>query len=157
MKLSFKKGLGFGLTSGVITTLGIVVGLNSGTRSAAIVIAGILVIAIADSFSDALGMHVSEETEERRNTREVWEATLATFVSKLIISLSFIFPVVLFDLSTAVMVSVAWGILLVAIFSYHTAKIQKIRPSYMIAEHLAIAALVIIATHYVGLLASKIG
>ena len=40
MKLnsSYKAGLGFGLTSGVITTLGLIVGLHSGTQSEQVVI-----------------------------------------------------------------------------------------------------------------------
>jgi len=53
MKASFKTGLSFGLTSGVITTLRLMVGLHSGTRSRTVVIGGILTIAIADAMSDA--------------------------------------------------------------------------------------------------------
>jgi hypothetical protein len=45
MKLSFKTGLSFGLTSGVITTLGLMVGLHSGTHSRTVVIGGIVTIA----------------------------------------------------------------------------------------------------------------
>ena len=56
MKPSFKTGFSFGLTSGVITTLGLMVGLHSGTHSRSVVIGGILTIAVADAMSDALGM-----------------------------------------------------------------------------------------------------
>ena len=59
MKESVKKGFGFGLTSGVITTLGMMVGLNASTGSRTAVIGGIIAIAIADAFSDAVGMHIS--------------------------------------------------------------------------------------------------
>ncbi|MBH0196170.1 MAG: hypothetical protein HP494_11385, partial [Nitrospira sp.] len=69
MKASWKTGLSFGLTSGVITTLGLMVGLHSGTHSRAIVIGGILTIAIADAMSDALGIHVSEESNNSGPTR----------------------------------------------------------------------------------------
>jgi len=74
MKLSLKKGLSFGLTSAVITTLGLITGLDASTGSSLIIISGILTIAIADSFSDALGMHVSTEAEGGHTTREVWES-----------------------------------------------------------------------------------
>jgi vacuolar iron transporter family protein len=37
MKPSFKTGLSFGLTSGVMTTLGLRVGLHAGTGSRAVV------------------------------------------------------------------------------------------------------------------------
>jgi vacuolar iron transporter family protein len=45
MKRSFRKGVSFGLTSGIITTLGIIVGLHSGTNSKILVIgAGVVQI-----------------------------------------------------------------------------------------------------------------
>ncbi|MBW2265656.1 MAG: hypothetical protein JRF28_05735, partial [Deltaproteobacteria bacterium] len=56
MKHALKTGLSFGLTSGTITTLGLMVGLHSGTHSKLVVLGGILTIAIADAFSDALGI-----------------------------------------------------------------------------------------------------
>jgi hypothetical protein len=71
MKHSLKTGFSFGLTSGIITTLGLMVGLHSGTHSKFVVIGGILTIAVADAFSDALGIHVSEETENKHATKEV--------------------------------------------------------------------------------------
>jgi hypothetical protein len=54
MKESLKTGITFGLTSGTITTQGLMIGLYSGTNSRGVVIGGILTIAIADSLSDAL-------------------------------------------------------------------------------------------------------
>jgi len=66
MKKSLKTGISFGLTSGTITTLGLMIGLNSGTNSRGIIIGGILTIAIADSLSDALGIHISEEADHTR-------------------------------------------------------------------------------------------
>jgi hypothetical protein len=66
-----KVGFSFGLTSGIITTLGLMVGLSSGTHLKLAVIGGILTIAIADSFSDAMGIHVSEESENIHTTKEI--------------------------------------------------------------------------------------
>jgi len=60
MKESIKTGISFGLASGVITTLGLMTGLNAGTKSELAVIGGILVIAIADALSDSVGIHISE-------------------------------------------------------------------------------------------------
>ncbi len=150
MKHSLKTGFSFGLTSGIITTLGLMVGLHSGTHSKFVVIGGVLVIAIADSLSDALGIHLSEESENKHTTKEIWEATLSTFLSKFAFTLTFIVPLLLFQLSTAIIVSIAWGLSLLCIFSFFIAKEQKAKPWRAIGEHLAIAVAVIIATHYVG-------
>jgi VIT1/CCC1 family predicted Fe2+/Mn2+ transporter len=150
MKLSVKKGLSFGLASGIITTLGLMVGLNSTTHSAFVVIGGIIVIAIADALSDAVGIHVSEEAENKHTTREIWEATAATFFSKFVFALTFIVPVLLLPLSTAIVVSVVWGLSLLTIASFYIARKEKIEPYRAILEHLVIAVAVIVITHYVG-------
>lgn len=150
MKHSLKIGFSFGLTSGIITTLGLMVGLHSGTHSKIVVIGGILTIAIADAFSDALGIHVSEESENKHSGREIWEATISTFFSKLIFALTFIIPVLLFKLSTAIAISVIWGLSMLSILSFSIAKGQKTKPWRSVAEHLSIALVVVVIAHYVG-------
>ena len=85
-------GVSFGLVSGVITSLGLVVGLAVGTESRIAVIGGIVTIAIADSLSDALGIHISEEAENVHSSMEVWMATGATFMAKFAVASSFLAP-----------------------------------------------------------------
>lgn len=150
MKHSIKVGFSFGLTSGVITTLGLMVGLYSGTHSKLVVIGGILIIAIADAFSDALGIHISEESENKHTEKEIWESTISTFLTKFIFALTFLIPILLFQLSTAIIVSIIWGMSLLSIFSFYIAREQKVRPCKVIIEHLVIAIIVIIITCYVG-------
>jgi len=150
MKEALKTGISFGLTSGVITTLGLMVGLNSGTHSKLAVLGGILTIAIADAFSDALGIHVSEESENVHTRRQIWASTVSTFVSKFLFALTFVVPVVFFELSIAILVSVFWGLGILAILSYKIAMAQGTKPWRVIGEHLLIALAVIIITHFVG-------
>lgn len=149
-KQSIKTGFSFGLTSGIITTLGLIVGLHSGTHSKDAVIAGVLTIAIADALSDALGIHISEETRDNHKDSEIWESTAATFLTKLIIALSFLIPLVAFQLSGAIIASIIWGLLLVIIFNFYLAKLHGEKPSKVIFEHLIITISVIIITHFVG-------
>lgn len=150
MKHSLIVGFSFGLTSGIITTLGLMVGLHSGTHSKLVVLGGVLTIAIADAFSDALGIHISEESENKHTAKEIWESTIATFLSKFVFALTFIVPVMLFQLSTAIIVSVVWGLSLLGLFSFYIAKEQKVKSWKVVIEHLSIALVVIITTHYVG-------
>ena len=150
MKHSVKTGFSFGLTSGIITTLGLMVGLHSGTHSKLAVIGGIFIIAIADAFSDALGIHISEEAENKHVTKEIWQSTISAFVSKFVFALTFIFPILLFELSTAIVVSVIWGLSVLGILSFSIAKAQKAKPWKVVVEHLIIALVVIVVTHYVG-------
>lgn len=150
MKTSIKKGFGFGLTSGIITTLGLIVGLNSSTHSKIIVIGGIILIAIADALSDSLGMHISEEAENTHTKKEIWQATITTFLSKFIFALTFIIPVLLFQLSTAIIISIIWGLSLISIFSYYIARKENIKPYKAILEHLVITIIVVTITSYIG-------
>ena len=115
------KGFGFGITSGVITTLGVIVGLHSGTQSELAILVGILVLAVADSLSDAIGIHISEEAENEHTTHELWQSAFFTFVSKLCVALSFVFPLQLFELYTAILASVVWGLLLISVFIFSSA------------------------------------
>lgn len=151
MRHSLKTGFSFGLTSGIITTLGLIVGLHSGTHSRIVIIGGIITIAIADAFSDSIGIHICEESEGKHSTREIWESTISTLLSKFTFSISFVIPILFLSLSTAIIISLAWGFSLIGIFSYYTAKLRKSKPWKSILEHLAIALLVIVITHYVGI------
>lgn len=150
MKHSMKKGLCFGLTSAIITTLGLMVGLHSFSGSKLVIIGGILTIAIADACSDALGIHVSEEAEKIHTTTEIWESTVTTFLAKFLFALTFIAPILVFDLSTAIMMSVAWGLCMLAILSYAIAKDEPGSTWKVIVEHLAIALIVVVVIHYIG-------
>jgi VIT1/CCC1 family predicted Fe2+/Mn2+ transporter len=150
MKETLLKGVGFGLTSGVITTVGVIVGLHAGTHSRLAVLAGMIVLAIADALSDAIGIHVSEEAEGEHATKEIWEATLFTFSSKFAFTLSFVPLIVLLELSTAILSSVAWGLFLIVIISFYTAKYQGRNMYRAVAEHLIATVLVILVAHYVG-------
>ena len=147
---SLKIGISFGLTSGIITTLGLIVGLNAGTHSKMIIIGGILTIAVADAFSDALGIHVSEESENKHTEREIWESTICTFLAKFIFAMSFIVPIVLLPLETAIIASIIYGLSLLSIFSYYIADTKNGSRWKAVAEHLSIAVVVIILTNCIG-------
>jgi len=156
VKHSVKTGLSFGLTSAIITTLGLMVGLYSGTNSKIAVLGAVITIALADSMSDALGIHVSEESENKHSCGLIWEATFTTFFSKGITTATFAVPVILFELKKAILINLCWGFLLLGIFSVYLAKIQNIKKSRVLIEHFLIAGIVIISTYYVGLWVFKI-
>ena len=150
MENSLRTGITFGLTSAVITTLGLMIGLHSGTNSKIVVLAGILTIAIADAFSDALGIHISKEAENTQTTKQIWVATISTFLTKFLFAMTFVVPVLLFTLSTAIVMSLIWGLSILTILSYVIAKSQKKPPWKIVGEHLMIAIVVIGITHWVG-------
>lgn len=149
MNASVLRGLSFGLTSGVLTTLGLMVGLNSGTGSVHAVASGVLTIAVTDALSDAMGVHVSEEAAGVE-ARSVWIATISTFVAKFVFALTFLVPLALFSLGTGVLVAIAWGVALLTFFSAFIARTNGDATAVVIGEHLAMAALVVAAGQAAG-------
>lgn len=145
-----RTGIFFGATSGVITTVGLLTGLNAGTQSLAAVLGGILVIAVADAMSDALGIHLSEEADPNKSHNQVWVATIFTFLTKFIFASSFAVPLLLLPLQRAVVASIAWGMTVITVLSYFLAKAQHERPLPIILEHLGIALAVVVLSHLIG-------
>jgi VIT1/CCC1 family predicted Fe2+/Mn2+ transporter len=150
MKQTFKTGLCFGTTTGIITTLGLMVGMESGTKSILAVVGAVLTIAIADAFSDSLGMHISQESEIRKTRKQIWESTLSTFITKIFIGITFIVPVLLLDLQTAIFISTIWGILLLSVLNLYIAREKRVSPWPTIIEHVGIALTVVVISYFVG-------
>jgi VIT1/CCC1 family predicted Fe2+/Mn2+ transporter len=145
-----KAGIGFGLTSSIITTIGLMVGLFAGTNSRTVVLGGILTIAIADALSDALAMHIAEESDKGSSEKEVWTLTLSTLFAKFFFAIIFVVPVLFLEIALAVHASIAFGMILIALFSYWIAVSQKKNPVPVVAEHLGIAVVVVLATFFAG-------
>lgn len=156
MKHSYIKGLTFGLASGIVTTLGLMVGLASGTESKLAVLGGILTIAVADSLSDGFGNLISGRSSKENQHAEIWEAAIATFVAKFFFALTFAVPILLFDLISAVWVSIIWALFLLTVASMFIAKWREESKFRMIFEHWAIAILVVVLSYYTGVLIKSI-
>ena len=148
-KSSLNVGIGFGIASGVITTLGLMIGIYASTLSRGHVLGAIFTIAIADAFSDAVGIHFSKETEGC-GTREIWYSTIVTFISKFLVSISFIFPILILTLKIGIIINIVWSYFIVTVFSYYIARKRREKPLHAISEHFLIMTVVIICTYYVG-------
>jgi VIT1/CCC1 family predicted Fe2+/Mn2+ transporter len=136
----------FGLTTAVITSLGMLVGMYSATSSKLAVIAGIVVMAVADGLSDAVSLHTAEESEvdesgSKHTTKEIWLTTFLAFISVSGFTLTFAIPVQLFPIETAITVAMAWGILLLVVLNFYIARIRKEEPAKLILEHILLQQL----------------
>jgi VIT1/CCC1 family predicted Fe2+/Mn2+ transporter len=156
MKRSIRIGFSFGLTSGIITTLGLMVGLHSSTESKFVIIGGILTIAIADAFSESMGVHVATESQNSICKKEVWESTFCTFIFKFLFTIMFIIPLLLLDLQHAILISILIGFYLIVMLSISIARERNVKPWKMIIEHVLISVLVIVLAHYAGELIAQV-
>jgi VIT1/CCC1 family predicted Fe2+/Mn2+ transporter len=147
-KINLQKYI-FGATSAIITNLAIVTGMHSSTNAKTSIIGSLMVIALADNISDSLGIHIYQETEDIQK-KEVWIGTFTNFFARLLVSFGFIMIVLLLPIEMAVTVSVIYGLLTLALFSYIIAKMKRLNPVAAIFEHIVIATIVIIISNYLG-------
>jgi vacuolar iron transporter family protein len=145
-----RTGIFFGATSGVITTIGLIAGLYAGTASLVAVLGGILVVAVADAMSDALGIHLAQEADPDSSNAHVWAATISTFVTKLCVALTFALPLIFLPLGIAVLVSIAWGLIVIVLLSSWLARAQHVAVLPVVIEHLTITVIVVILAHFIG-------
>lgn len=156
MQRALKTGISFGLSSVVITILGSMVGINASTKSRLAVIGVIIMIAIADAGSDALAIHISEESDKNNTNRQIWISTISAFVTKSLVAITFIVPVLLLPLTEAIIAAIIWGLLLLTGISYYIAYEQKKSIVNTVGEHIILAIIIITISNYAGVLIHKI-
>ncbi|HEY9206998.1 MAG TPA: hypothetical protein VIO58_13885 [Candidatus Methanoperedens sp.] len=152
-------GISFGVTSGVITALGMIVGLHEATSSKIAVLAGIVIMAIADGLADAAGFHITEEAEfengkPKHTPEEVWMTTVFTFIAVCGFILTFAVPILVFQLQTAIIADIAWGLLLLVLLNFYIARFKKENPVKLTVGHVSLALFVIFVSYLAGNLIS---
>jgi VIT1/CCC1 family predicted Fe2+/Mn2+ transporter len=116
-----------------------------------------VLLSIADGLADSAGMHLSEESEiengaSKHTSREVWLTTIFTLVSVVGIAMTFVVPILIFPLGTAVLVAIGWGLLLLVFLNYYIAKIKNENPLRLILEHILLAIALILISNWLGTL-----
>jgi predicted adenylyl cyclase CyaB len=135
--------LTFGITSGVLTTVGVLVGVNSATASRLSVVAAIVAIAVADSCSDAFGMYMARASERGTSPRTAVRYALATLAGKAFLPLTFLGPVLALPLPVAVGVDLAWGALALMLLSAEQAVVEKQPVARRVARNLGLAVVIV--------------
>ena len=143
-----------GATAAIITSLALIAGLAHGNDGRTSIVAGLLVIAIADNITDSLGIHIYKEAEGACK-REINSSTLGNFTVRLVLALTFVMIVLLLPSYIALIVSAVWGLFLLTILSYFIAKAQKVSPLKQITRHVLVALSVIVGSKLLGNLILK--
>lgn len=139
----------FGATSAIITNLGIITGLDTLSHPKLSIISALLVIALADNMSDSFGIHIYQESEHI-SKKEVWISTLTNFFTRLVVSLTFIALIIALPITSAVICSVIWGLLILTVMTYLIAKQSNVNPYSAIFVHITVAVVVVIASNLIG-------
>ena len=137
----------FGATSAVTSSLALMIGLNQLEVSQIGVIGALLVLGLADNIADSLGMHVYSESKSKAHTRL---STATNYLARLAITLTIIVFVIFLPISYAIAASVIVGMAVLAVLSYFIAKDRSLNPGRSVAEHLAVAVLVLVVSQLVS-------
>lgn len=144
----------FGSTAAIITNISLIVGLGSAQAGKGPILGGLLTIALADNISDSLGIHLYKEAEGYGERLSLLATTLS-FVSRLLVSLSFVAIVLIFSISQSILVSIIWGFFLLILISYLITRSQSRNSILEIAKHVLVAVIVIVLSRYVGYMIAK--
>jgi VIT1/CCC1 family predicted Fe2+/Mn2+ transporter len=158
VKKSYKTGISFGLVSGVLTTLGLLIGLGVGTQSKEVIIGGILTIAVADALSDAFGVHLSQESTGENSKKQIWESTISTFLSKFLLALTFLIPVLVFDIKTARIIDIIWGFVVIISISFLSSILNRVEKKELISavlEHVLLFIFTVTLSYLIGTFIDK--
>jgi VIT1/CCC1 family predicted Fe2+/Mn2+ transporter len=139
----------YGATAGIVTSLALIVGLDAATATEAAIVSGLLIVALADNLTDALSIHIFQESE-RLEAREAFRTTLTNVGTRLFISLTFVLVVVLLPMASALVVSVIWGLSLIVALTYILARERKVSVTIEIAKHVSVALVIILVSRAIG-------
>ncbi len=141
--------ISFGGTAAIVTSMALITGLDAADASRATVIGALLIAAIADNLTDSLSVHMYQESE-RLEQRQAFQGTLANFITRLVVCLTFVLAVALLGRHAAAVWGVAWGMALLSGLSYLLARHRGVGAVSEIAKHLVTAVLVILVSKGVG-------
>lgn len=140
----------FGITSAIITSLALIVGLDQVSNPKMSIIGALMLLAIADNISDSLGIHIYRESQVSGAEKNARVHTVSNFMTRLTVTLIFVLIVALLPIYYAVLLSLILGLLLLSLLSYLIALHKKTNPYAEVIQHVGVAIAVLVISHFLG-------
>jgi hypothetical protein len=144
------RRVSFGSPAAIVTSTGLIVGLQTATVRRSAIAGSLLIFALADNLTDSLGIHIYQESE-RLNTPEAFRTTVANFLARLILALSFLALVLIAPGPAVVYLSILWGLILLSGLSYLLARARQVSALSEIFKHCAVALAVVALSKAIGI------
>jgi len=139
----------FGAASAIVTSMGMIIGFGAAGISKPPIIAGLLIVGLADNVTDSLSIHIYQESE-RLEQKAAFRATIGNFATRLILSLSFVVLVLTFSSTNMLLACLIWGVLLLGCLTWFVARHRNANVVTEVLKHLAVATVVIAASLATG-------
>lgn len=114
------QGTAFGLMDGLVTILGVVIGMAQATNQPMLVVVTGVIAGVANSFGNAIGFYASELAEQGEHIQEkrvhlssnteIYRSTLLAFSASVVSTLILVAPFLLLETRPAMVVSVTIAI-----------------------------------------------
>jgi VIT1/CCC1 family predicted Fe2+/Mn2+ transporter len=141
--------ISFGGTAAIVTSMALMAGLEAANAAKAAEVSALLIAAVADNLTDSLSVHLYQESEGLER-REAFVGTLANFATRLVVCLSFVLMVLLFDRHTAAVGGIVWGLSLLSALSYILARQRNVSALSEVVKHVAVAVVIIFVSKSIG-------
>jgi len=143
------RKLSFGGPAAIVTGMGLIVGFDAATVAKSTIVISLLLFGIADNLTDSLSVHIYQESE-RLAERDAFRTTVAYFFARFSVCITFIIILLLLSSSTAILVSMIWGFILLSMLSYFLARTRGVGAVSEILKHCAVAVAVIAISRAIG-------
>lgn len=144
-------GAMFGLMDGIVTVIGIILGISALGDQRLLILAAIAG-ALADSMANAAGIHVGTETSKRFPKKSVMISTIYAFASTFIAAALLIIPHFLLGLQQAILASLVIAIIMLGAMGVFVAHYRNRNPVLIALEYIAIGLFVSFVTYISGML-----
>jgi hypothetical protein len=139
----------FGGTAAIATSMALIVGLDAANAERAVMVSALLIAAVADNLTDSLRVHMYQESE-RLEQKEAFVGTLANFVTRFVVCLSFVLIVALFRGHAAAISGIVWGMSLLTALTCILARQRKVSATAEVTKHLAVALVIVLVSKSIG-------
>ena len=143
------RSVSFGSPAAIVTSMGLIIGLNAATAPKTAVIGSLLIIGIADNLTDSLSVHIYQEAEKLAH-RRAFGTTVANYIARLIVTFSFVLLVLLSPGPVAIYSCAVWGFFLLSGLSYLLARARRVSPFAEVYKHAGVALVVICISKVLG-------
>jgi len=140
----------FGGTAAIVTSMGLILGLEAAAATRPAMVSALLIVALADNLSDSLSVHIYQEAENLE-AREAFRSTLANFAVRLLVALSFVALALFAPRPWLAAGAIGWGLALLSVLTWRIARARRRPVGREIAKHIAIAVVVLAVSRALGL------
>ncbi len=141
--------ISFGGTAAIVTSMGLILGMDAAETGRHAVISASLICAFADNLSDSLSVHAYQEAEQLE-PKEAFVSMIANFCVRLSVAASFVAIVYFVPRPWLTTAMGTWGFLLLSLLTIRLAKARNAHAGKEVLKHLVVAAIVIAASRWIG-------